>query len=99
MISGYDSEAPPVQNLVEIINKELQICGFVVTSLRPKCVQAFYSEIPARIASGELKYTEEVTEGLENSGEAILDIQSGKNKGKSVVRVARDEMVQDLCSK
>ena len=91
MISGYNTkDVYTVKNLFEIIPKELHIHGILVMSLLPKYVQAFYSEIPARIASGELKYTEDLTEGLENGGQAILDVQSGKNKGKSVVRVARE---------
>jgi NADPH-dependent curcumin reductase CurA len=43
---------------------------------------------PKLIQDGKIEYTEEITRGLENMGEAILLQQQGKNKGKSVVVVA-----------
>ena len=46
--------------------------------------------MPKKLASGEIKYTEDITRGLENAGHAILDVQTGKNKGKSVVVVAEE---------
>ena len=44
--------------------------------------------VPPRVASGEIKYKEHVVRGLENAGQAILDVQMGRNFGKSVVVVA-----------
>ena len=52
--------------------------------------ESFYKEIPALVANGELKYSEDVTKGLELAGHAILDVQLGRNKAKSVVWVADD---------
>ena len=87
MISGYNSEAPPVKNLPLIFVKELRIYGVLLKNLIPKYGEAFHREIPARVASGEIRYFEDVTEGLENAGQAIYDVQTGRNNGKSVVRV------------
>lgn len=53
-------------------------------------VEAFYEEIPKMIASGQLKYRELVIEGLENGGQALLDVLLGKNEGKSVIKVSDD---------
>jgi hypothetical protein len=36
------------------------------------------------------RYTEHITRGLENVGQAILDVQVGRNEGKSVIIVADD---------
>lgn len=90
MISAYNGQAPPVKNLMSIVFKELRIYGFLVFSIFSKYAKDFYGEVPAALASGALKYTEDITEGLENAGQAIYDVQAGKNKGKSVIRVAQE---------
>ncbi len=59
-----------------------------MTDLDPKYLEEFYKTMPDLIARGELKYREDVTRGLEFAGEAILAVQLGKNKAKSVVVVA-----------
>lgn len=64
--------------------------GFIVGSLADKYEEPFYKEVPAKIASGEFKLKEDLKHGLEKAGEAILDVQTGKNKGKSVIIVAEE---------
>ena len=88
MISGYNGEAPPVRNLALIFAKELKLFGFIVASLDSKYTEEFYRVVPAKIASGEIRYTEDVTKGLQFAGHAIVDVQKGRNKGKSVIVVA-----------
>ena len=39
------------------------------------------------VASGQLKYKEEMWEGLEKLGDAILAVQKGTNKAKMVIKV------------
>ncbi|KAH9937947.1 hypothetical protein B0H21DRAFT_825392 [Amylocystis lapponica] len=91
MISAYNGEEPyTLKNITSIVGKQLRISGFLVFALHHKYIERFYAEMPARVASGEIKYTEDVTEGLENAGKVILDVQTGKNKGKAVVGVAHD---------
>lgn len=46
--------------------------------------------MPAKIASGEMKYLEDRSYGLESVGDAILAVQKGTNFGKKVVIVAED---------
>ena len=90
MISGYNGQAQPVNNLMMIVAKELQINGFLVFSLLPKYAEEFYREVPARIAAGEFKFIEDVKKGLEFAGHAIYEVQAGKNPGKSVIQVAEE---------
>jgi NADPH-dependent curcumin reductase CurA len=61
-----------------------------MTHLEPKYEEEFYATIPAKLASGELKYSEEFTNGLENVGDVILAVQKGTNKAKAVIRVAEE---------
>jgi NADPH-dependent curcumin reductase CurA len=55
-----------------------------------KYLGEFYATVPAKLASGELKYKEEVTHGLEKMGDVILAVQSGTSKAKAVVVVAEE---------
>lgn len=91
MISQYNSEPAKVNNLMQIVAKELKIFGFIVSSLLPKYRAEFYATVPRWLAEGKLKYLEDAKHGLALAGEAILDVQSGKNHGKSVVIVAEDD--------
>ncbi|KAF9806657.1 hypothetical protein IEO21_08612 [Rhodonia placenta] len=50
----------------------------------------FYRDVPAAVARGEIKYLEDRKLGLEHAGEAIVDVQTGRNKGKSVIVVAQE---------
>jgi NADPH-dependent curcumin reductase CurA len=75
---------------VHIVIKSLTLNGFIVSNLEPKYEDEFYATIPAKLASGELKYTEEVTNGLENVGDVILNVLKGTHKAKAVIRVAEE---------
>jgi NADPH-dependent curcumin reductase CurA len=57
-----------------------------------KYLPEFYATIPEKLASGEIKYTEEVTRGLDKVGEVILAVQKGMNKAKAVVLVAEESV-------
>ena len=89
MISGYNTSTPyGIKSAMKIVTQELHINGFIVGSLRHKYVDEFYSKFVPRVANGEIKYKEHVVRGLENAGEALLDVLKGGNFGKSVVIVA-----------
>ncbi|EPS94416.1 hypothetical protein FOMPIDRAFT_1134389 [Fomitopsis schrenkii] len=90
MMSEYNSEPYSPKNLSQIIYQQLRVCGFVVGSLYNKYRERFYQEMPAKIASGEMKYLEDRSYGLESVGDAILAVQKGTNFGKKVVIVAED---------
>ncbi|EMD34313.1 hypothetical protein CERSUDRAFT_117192 [Gelatoporia subvermispora B] len=91
MISQYNTKTPyPVKNITSIVSKQLRIYGFLVFSMHGKYREQFYAEMPRRVASGEIKYQEDIVRGLDKVGEAILDVQTGRNKGKKVIIVADD---------
>ena len=62
--------------------------GFIVFNIEPKYNAEFYATIPAKLASGELKYTEEVSKGLDKVGDVIIAVQRGTNQAKAVIEVA-----------
>jgi NADPH-dependent curcumin reductase CurA len=50
--------------------------------------QDFYETMPADVASGKFKYTEHRYSGLSQVGQALADVQTGRNHGKAVVILA-----------
>ncbi|KAJ6538381.1 hypothetical protein DFH09DRAFT_1323902 [Mycena vulgaris] len=88
MISGYNSGYAPTKNLGLIIGKTITMYGFLVTALLPKWQDEFYAVVPGKLVSGEIKYAEEVSQGLERVGDVMLAVMNGSNKAKAVVLVA-----------
>ena len=75
---------------MQVVSKSLTLYGFIVIHLAPKYEKEFYEVLPPLVASGEIKYREEITPGLENVGNVILSVQKGLNKAKAVIHVADD---------
>lgn len=88
MIADYNGTKYPIHNLSLMFARELRMFGFLHSPLHAKYVDAFMGSVVPKLASGEFKYTEDRTLGLEKAGEALLAVQKGTNKGKSVVIVA-----------
>lgn len=78
------------QNLGAIVTKEISINGFLITHRGATYRDQFYKEVPKLIQEGKIKYKEDITRGLENAGQALLDQQQGKNFGKTVILVASE---------
>ena len=85
MISGVNGDSPHVKNLGIIVAHELQMFGFIVGRLGPKYDEEFYREVPQLIASGKIKYREDVRKGLQQTGQALVDVLTGGNKGKMII--------------
>ncbi|KAG8711897.1 hypothetical protein FRC09_020346 [Ceratobasidium sp. 395] len=90
-ISNYNGAEPyPIKNAPQILTKRLTVRGFIQHELEAQVgkPQSFYDKLTPLIASGKLKWNEQVYEGLEKAGQAILDVQKGDNVAKAVVKVA-----------
>ena len=88
MISQYNDTTPRPgpNNVIQIVGKQLQIRGFIVSShadLQPQ----FMQDMAGWIASGKLKFEETVMTGIENAPNAFIGLFSGKNKGKMLVKL------------
>ena len=88
MISAYNSTEPPAapRNLAMVIGKRLRIQGFLVSD-HSHLQSQFVNEVAPMLADGRLKAEETVVEGIENAAQAFLDLLSGGNTGKMVVRL------------
>jgi hypothetical protein len=62
--------------------------GFIQGRHSDKYREEFYATIPEKLAKGEIRYTEEITRGLDKVGDVVLAVQMGSNTGKAVVVVA-----------
>ncbi|KAJ7616654.1 hypothetical protein FB45DRAFT_934669 [Roridomyces roridus] len=91
LITGYNGSIPPMKNPALIFGKSLSLNGFLVQYLRPKYTAAFEAEVVPKLASGDLKFTEDVSYGLDKVGDVMLAVQKGTNTGKAVVVVAEEE--------
>lgn len=71
----------------QVLHRSLTIRGFIQREFvdqRP----AFYRDMAGWIASGQVRYREDIVDGLEHAPQAFLGLLEGKNFGKLVVRVA-----------
>lgn len=85
---AYFSLCLVCQNLMHLVRKTIAMNGFIVSNLAANWEEEFMNAVPPKVASGELKYREDVYHGLETVGDVILAVQKGTNKAKAVVHVA-----------
>jgi len=69
-----------------ILVKFLSVNGFIISNHWDRLPE-FVGEIAPKIADGSIKYEEDVTEGLENAPQAFIDLLTGGNTGKALVKV------------
>ncbi|KAK7051873.1 NAD(P)-binding protein [Favolaschia claudopus] len=93
-ISGLNSSTgwPQIKKFHLVGLKSLHIHGILVTPLLeiPGYLEEFYEVMPRKLVSGEIKYVEDLTMGLDQVGEVMLAVLKGTNKGKAVVVVAEE---------
>jgi hypothetical protein len=51
--------------------------------------------IPPKLASREVRYAEEIIQGLDKVGDVILAVQKKTKKAKAVVIVRRNDLVEE----
>ena len=88
MISTYNETEPSTapRNLFKIIGKRIRLEGMLVSD-HLKDREAFVRDMSGWIASGQIVWEESITQGLENAPSAFIGLFTGKNIGKSLVRI------------
>jgi NADPH-dependent curcumin reductase len=72
-----------------ILSKRLTLRGFIVRDFASQA-EEFRCEVGTWLRAGQIKYREDVVEGLENAPEAFIGMLKGRNFGKMLVQVGRD---------
>jgi NADPH-dependent curcumin reductase CurA len=90
MISEYNDREPrPGPNLGTVVRKRIKIQGFIVSDQRQR-----YGEFRAMAAplvrNGEIKYREDIVDGLDQAPQAFIGLLQGRNFGKLLIRLADD---------
>jgi len=92
MVAEYnDVEPRPGPNLMSAVRKRIKIQGFIVGDRWQRFAEYRAMAAPL-LKSGELKYREDIVEGLDRAPEAFIGLLQGRNFGKLVVRLAEDPM-------
>ncbi len=86
-ISQYNNTKLPAGNLVMswILTKSVTLQGFIVRSSTDRFDEAL-KYLTQWLNEGNLKYTETIIEGFDKLPEAFLDLFSGRNSGKMLVK-------------
>lgn len=89
MISAYnDTEPKPgPRNLMYVVGKRIRMQGFIVSDYFDMREQ-FRREMSQWIKDGALKWEETVENGVENAPKAFLNLFTGGNTGKMLVKLA-----------
>lgn len=88
MISIYNNTAPTPgpRNMAYIVGKRIKMQGFIVSDFMDMQNQ-FHSDMGAWVKSGQVKWQETVEDGVENAPKAFLNLFSGANIGKMLVKL------------
>jgi NADPH-dependent curcumin reductase len=88
-ISSYNasSPAPGPRNYMNLLARRARMEGFVVFDYLTRTDEAMAELVPW-VMEGKIRYREDVRDGLENAPEALLDLFSGANTGKLIVKLA-----------
>ena len=70
-----------------ILVKSLTLRGFIVSEFAADAPE-FRATMAGWLASGQVRYREDITEGLENMVPAFVDLLAGRNFGKALVKLA-----------
>ena len=87
-ISRYNeaSPSPGPSNLANMIGKRLTMTGFIVGDWSEHTAE-FAQEVTGYLRSGKLKLRETVVEGIANAPQAFMQLLTGGNVGKMVVKL------------
>lgn len=93
LVAGYNATSLPEGPnrvpvlMATVLQKSLTLRGFIVREYNDQMAQ-FRRDMTEWIASGQVKYREDITEGLENTVRTFIGLLRGENFGKVVIKVA-----------
>ncbi|EJU01661.1 alcohol dehydrogenase [Dacryopinax primogenitus] len=82
-----DEKKRGIKHTWEMVYKEIRMQGLYVFSYEEQYADEFYATVPKMVAEGKLKYTEDITVGLEHAGELLMSVLKGQNTGKAILQM------------
>jgi NADPH-dependent curcumin reductase CurA len=90
LVSQYNAASPPPgPNLSPLLINRALIQGFIVSDHFDRFAE-FFRECSAWLRRGDLRYREDIVEGLDSAPQAFIGLLEGRNFGKMLVRVSTD---------
>lgn len=88
MISIYNATEPTPgpRNMSYIVGKRIKMQGFIVSDFMDMREQ-FYADMGKWVREGKIKWEETVETGVENAPKAFLNLFTGANTGKMLVKL------------
>ena len=96
LVSGYNAtDLPPGPDRLgllmgTILKKRIRMQGFIIAQDYGDRIDEFQQEMGRWVSEGKIHYREQMTDDLENAPQALIGLLEGKNFGKVVIRVAKD---------
>ena len=87
LISQYNTEPAPTNNLWQLIVNGAKIEGFILTQYIHRIPEAV-PELSGWLKKGKLRIDEHIEEGIENALPAFLRLFAGTNEGKMILKLA-----------
>jgi NADPH-dependent curcumin reductase CurA len=94
LIAQYNAAgSAPGPNLLpatmrEVLSKSLTLRGYINYEFAADHYAAFLRTVGTAVTGGQIRYHEDITDGLENAPAAFIGMLEGRNFGKALVRVA-----------
>ena len=87
-ISNYNASAPTgPRNYMNLLVRRARMEGFVVFDYMDRADEAM-AELAPLVMQGKIRHREDVRAGLEAAPAALVDLYSGDNKGKLLIKIA-----------
>jgi len=87
MISQYDGQGGGIRNLAAVVGARATMTGFIIYD-HMAGFDSFPPRMAERMRRGEVRYFEDIVEGIENTPAAFIGMMAGDNLGKRLVQVA-----------
>jgi NADPH-dependent curcumin reductase CurA len=92
LIAHYNGANSAEQNasatMLTVLRRSLLLRGYINTEFVGEHYESFLSEIGPKVRSGEIRYLEDIVDGLENAPQAFIGMLAGRNFGKALVRLS-----------
>ena len=93
LVSQYNAAEPPPGPdrlgwlMSRILRRRIKVQGFIIFDDFGHRYADFARDMAAWVASGQIKYREDMIDGLENAPAGLIGLLRGENFGKRVIRV------------